>query len=172
MAVTVRKVTLWRRHLDNKPGALARVLEPLAGAGADLRIAMGYRIPGLESRAVLELAPVTGRAAFAAAREAGLAPSDIPTLVVEGGDAPGVGAAQSRALEEAGINVAFLVAQVLGGRFSAVYGFDSEKDAERAGRLLKRAAPARRGAATRKRTTRKRTARKRTTSARARGRRG
>lgn len=146
MAVTVRKVTLWRRHLDNKPGALAQVLEPLAGAGADLRIAMGYRIPGLESRAVLELAPVTGKAAFAAARLAGLAPSDIPTLVVEGPDARGLGLAQSRALEEAGINVAFLVAQVLGGRFSAVYGFDSEKDAERAVRLLKRAAPARREA--------------------------
>lgn len=156
MAVTVRKVELWRRHLDNKPGALAQVLEPLAGAGADLRIAMGYRIPGLETRAVLELAPVTGKAAFTAARQAGLAPSDIPTLVVEGKDAPGLGLAQSRALEGAGINVAFLVAQVLGGRFSAVYGFDSEKDAERAVRLLKRAAPPRGAAASRKRTARRR----------------
>jgi hypothetical protein len=150
MAITVRKVTLWRRHVDNRPGALVQVLEPLAGAGADLQIAMGYRIPGLESRAVLELAPVTGKAAFAAARQAGLAPSDIPTLVVEGDDAPGLGLAQSRALEEAGINVAFLIAQVLGRRFSAVYGFDSEKDAERAGKLLKRAAPSRRRAAPRR----------------------
>ena len=142
MAVTVRKVTLWRRDLENRPGALARVLEPLAGAGADLQIAMGYRIPGQESRAVLELAPVTGRRASAAAGAAGLAPSQIPTLVVEGDNAPSVGLAQSRALAEAGINIAFLIAQVLGRRFSAVYGFETQHDADRAAAILKRAAPA------------------------------
>ncbi|HET8646689.1 MAG TPA: hypothetical protein VFO85_14440, partial [Vicinamibacteria bacterium] len=151
---TVRKVTLWRRDLDNRPGALAQVLAPLAGAGADLQIAMGYRIPGQESRAVLELAPVSGNRAMDAARESGLGPSDIPTLVVEGDNAAGVGLAQSRALGEAGINVAFLIAQVMGRRFSAVYGFATTEDANRAAALLKRAAPAARKKAA-ARTTRK-----------------
>lgn len=155
MAITVRKVTLWRRHLENRPGALAQVLEPLSGAGTNLQIAMGYRIPGLETRAVLELAPVTGKAAFAAARQAGLAPSEIPTLVVEGDDAPALGLAQSRALAEAGINVAFLIAQVMGRRFSAVYGFERQEDADRAASLLKRAGPQRRGGGGRKKAARK-----------------
>jgi hypothetical protein len=104
---------------------------------------MGYRIPGQERRAVLELAPVSGGRASAAARAAGLGPSEIPTLVVEGDNAPAVGLAQSRALGEAGINVAFLIAQVMGRRFSAVYGFETKEDADRAARLLKRAAPER-----------------------------
>jgi hypothetical protein len=145
MAVTVRKVTLWRRHLDNRPGALAQVLEPLASAGADLQVAMGYRIPGRESEAVLELAPVSGRSSTDAARKAGLQPSSIPTLVVEGDNASGVGLAQSRALAEAGINLAFLIAQVMGRKVSAVFGFETQEDADRAARILKRAVPERSG---------------------------
>ena len=139
MAVTVRRVTLWRSEVDNRPGALSRVLAPLAGAAADLQIAMGYRIPGQESRAVLELAPVSGRAAVAAAEGSGLSRSDIPTLVVEGDNAPGMGLRQSQALAAAGINIAFLIAQVMGRRFSAVFGFESAEEATRAQAILKRA---------------------------------
>jgi hypothetical protein len=160
MALTIRKVTLWRRDLDNHPGALAAVLEPLAAAGADLQVAMGYRIPGQESRAVVELAPVTGRRSAAAAEAAGLAPSPIPTVVVEGDDAPSVGLAQSRALGAAGINIAFLIAQSLGRRYSAVFGFETQADADRAVALLKRATPAKR-ASRRKAAPRKKAARKR-----------
>ena len=43
MAVRVRTITLWRREVENKPGALARTLEPLARAGADLEVLMAYR---------------------------------------------------------------------------------------------------------------------------------
>lgn len=160
MAVTIRKVTLWRRDLDNRPGALAGVLEPLAAAGADLQVAMGYRIPGQESRAVVELAPVTGRRASAAAEAAGLAPSPIPTVVVEGDDAPSVGLLQSRALAAAGINIAFLIAQAMGRRYTAVFGFETQADADRAVAVLKKATPARRSTA-RKSPSSKKPARKR-----------
>jgi hypothetical protein len=172
MAVTVRRVTLWRREVDNRPGALARILEPLAEAATDLQVAMGYRIPGQESRAVLELAPVTGRGAVAAAEDSGLSRSDIPTLVVEGDNAPGMGLRQSQVLAEAGVNIAFLIAQVVGRRFSAVFGFESADDAARAQALLKRAsAPVKKraGAARPRPPARKRPAAKR---ARARGMRG
>jgi hypothetical protein len=30
MAVTVKEITLWRREIDNQPGVLAQVLDPLA----------------------------------------------------------------------------------------------------------------------------------------------
>ena len=42
MAVSVKKVTLWRKEVSHAPGVLAGVLEPLAGAGANLRVVMGY----------------------------------------------------------------------------------------------------------------------------------
>jgi hypothetical protein len=143
MAVTVKKVALWRRELDNRPGALAGVLEPLSRAGADLQVAMGYRFPGDESRAAVEVAPVANRKAEAAAKGAGLTPSGIPTLMVAGDNRPGLGFAVSQGMADAGINMAFLVAQVVGRRYSAVYGFESDADADRAAAIIKKASSAR-----------------------------
>jgi hypothetical protein len=139
MPVTVKKTILWRRELDNRPGALAGVLEPLVRAGANFQIAMGYRFPGNESRAAVELAPVTGKKSTSAAQAAGLQPSSIPTLVVIGDDRPGLGYALAQGMADAGINLAFLVAQVLGRKYSAIFGFESEADADRAAAIIKRA---------------------------------
>jgi hypothetical protein len=144
MPVTVKKVVLWRRELDNRPGALAGVLEPLVRAGASFQIAMGYRFPGDEGRAAVELAPVTGKKSAAAAQRAGLQPSSIPTLLVTGDDRPGLGYALAQGMADAGINMAFLVAQVLGRKYSAIFGFESEADADRAAAIIKRATAAKR----------------------------
>ena len=46
MAVSIKKVTLWRTEVENKPGALSSVLAPLAEAGADLQVVMGYHYHG------------------------------------------------------------------------------------------------------------------------------
>ena len=140
MPVTVKRMTLWRRDLENVPGALATVLDPLAKAGADLQVAMGYRIPGQESRAVIELAPVQGRRAAAAAEQSGLRPSDIPTLVVQGDNRPGLGRDLADEMGRAGINMAFLVALVVGRRYSGVFGFDRDEDAKKAAVIIKRTA--------------------------------
>ena len=61
MAVTIKPITLWRTEVQDRPGALAEVLEPLAAAGADLQVVMGYKIPGDRTRSVLELWPVSGK---------------------------------------------------------------------------------------------------------------
>jgi hypothetical protein len=138
MAVSVKKITLWRSEIDNRPGALASVLEPLAGTGADLQVAMGYRFPGNATRAAIELAPVQGKKAATAARKAGLAPSGIPTLIVQGENRAGLGARLSRAMGDAGIDMAFLVAQVVGRKYAGIFGFDSEEDAARAAGVIKK----------------------------------
>jgi hypothetical protein len=143
MPVNVKKITLWRREIANQPGALATVLEPIATAGADLQVAMGYRIPGRESQAVVELAPVEDRKQTSAAEQAGLRPSDIPTLVVQGDNRPGLGYALARELGQAGVNMAFLVALVVGRRYSGVFGFESQEDAAKAAEILRRATAAR-----------------------------
>lgn len=138
MAVNVKSVTLWKRDIENQPGTLADTLAPLASAGANLQVVMAYRYPGDESRATLEIYPVSGKKAAAAAQQAGLSASGIPTLVVEGDDRPALGHAIARAIADAGINIAFLVAQVIGRKYSAVLGFESETDAKRAAGLIKK----------------------------------
>ena len=137
MPVTVKRITLWRREVVNEPGVLASTLEPLATAGADLRVVMGYRFPEETTRAAIEIFPVAGKKPTAAAQQAGLAPFDLACLLVEGDNRPGFGAAVGRALAEAGINITFLVAQVLGRRFTAVIGFATDQDATVATRAIK-----------------------------------
>ena len=161
MALSVKKVALWRRELSNRPGALAAVLEPLSRAGADLQVAMGYRFPGDESRAAIEVAPVTSRKATAAAQGAGMQPSGIPTLMVVGDNRPGLGYAFSQGMADAGINMAFLVAQVIGGRYSAVLGFESDADADRAAGIVKQASRANKASSAGKKSRGRKTSRKR-----------
>jgi len=148
MAVSVKKIALWRKEAEHRPGALAAALEPLASAGANLRIVMGYALPGEAGRAVIELFPVSGKKAAAAAIGAGMAASTIPCLLVEGDDRPGLGARLARAVADEGANVSFVMAETIGRKFSAVFGFGNDADAEKASRAIRAAAkppkPARR----------------------------
>jgi predicted amino acid-binding ACT domain protein len=139
MALTVKEITLWRREIDNRPGMLAQVLGPLAKAAADVEVLMAYRFPGDESRGAVELYPISGKKAAAAAQAAGLTAADIPAVLVTGTNRPGIGFATTTSIAENGINLAFVVAQVIGSKFSAVYGFDTAADRRKAVALLKKA---------------------------------
>ena len=139
MPVKVKKITLWRKELQNRPGTLAEALEPIAKAGADLQVVMGYCYPGDKSKAAVELFPVAGKKPTAAAQSAGLAPASIPALHVEGDNKAGLGHAIGRGLADAGVNLDFLVAQVIGRKYSAVIGFENEADAEKAIAVIKKA---------------------------------
>ena len=140
MPVTVKKIVLWRKEVENRPGALASGLAPLAGAGADLQVLMAYRYPGEESKAAIELYPVTAKKSVAAAQEAGLSAASIPALLVEGDNKPGLGHAIAQAIANEGIDMDFVVAQVIGRRFSAVFGFGSEEDATKSIGLIRKTA--------------------------------
>ena len=140
MAVTVKKITLWRKEVAHEAGTLAGVLEPLAQAGASLRVVMGYAIPGESNRAAVEVFPVTGKKAMAAAPAAGLSASPIACLLIEGDDRAGLGAAMARAIADAGVNISFMIAQTVGRKFSAACGFESDADAATASKAIKSAA--------------------------------
>jgi hypothetical protein len=60
-------------------------------------------------------------------------------LVVEGDNRPGLGHAIAKAIGDAGINISFVMAQVVGRRYSAVFGLENEADASKAATLIKRA---------------------------------
>ena len=139
MAITVKKAALWRTEVDNRPGALASALEPLAQAGADLQVVMAYRYPGADKAAV-ELHPISGRKPIAAAKTADLARSSIPVLLIEGDNRPGLGYQLAKAIGDAGVNMSFVMAQVISRRYSAVFGFENEADVAKAATLIKKAA--------------------------------
>ena len=140
MAVTVKDISLWRKEVENKPGVLTQTLEPLAKAGANLKVVMGYRYPGDETKAAIELYSIAGRKSAAASQAAGLTPSFIPTLLVQGDDKPGLAHRIARALSDAGMDLSFFVAQAIGKRYAAIIGFTNETDAKKAAVLIKKAA--------------------------------
>jgi hypothetical protein len=139
MAVTVKKVVLWRTEVSNDTGKLAQVLEPLANAKANLRVVMGYGL-GDSGRAAIELFPVSGKKVTAAAQAAGLSASPIACLLAEGDDRAGLGRDIARAIADTGVNIHFLIAETVGRKFSAVFGFASDTDAATAAKAIKIAA--------------------------------
>ena len=144
MAITLKKITLWRKEVDDKPGALADTLALLAQARTDLQAVMGYRYQGDQGKAAIELHPVSGKKAIEAARSAGLATSPIPTVLLQGDNRPGLGHTIAKALGDASINLGFVLAQVVGRKYAAVFGFENDSDAAKAIALIRKAAaPAR-----------------------------
>ena len=139
MPVTVKRISLWRKEAENRTGLLAQTLEPLAKAGADLGVVMGYRLPGNESKAAIEIYPVSGKKLTSAATGTGLTASAIPTLLVEGDNKPGLAYKIAQTIANAGADVSFFVAQAIGRRYSAVIGFANDADAKMATTLIKKA---------------------------------
>jgi hypothetical protein len=142
MAIAVKKIVLWRKEVDNRPGILANALAPLASAGTDIHVVLAYRFPGHQTKAAIELYPVVGKKSASAAKEAGFGPSTIPALLVEGDNRAGVGYATAQAIADAGISMDFLVAQVIGRKYSAVFGFESGADAAKCAAIIRKAVAA------------------------------
>lgn len=147
MAVTIKSITIWRQEVENRPGRLAQTLVPLAAAGADLQVVMGYRVPGHEGKAVLEVYPVAGRRTTKAAEAAGLAAAPMPSLLVQGDNKPGLGLTIADAVQEAGLNFNFLVAQVVGRKYSAVMGFETAAAQKQAAAIIRKVSAPRKTAA-------------------------
>ncbi len=138
MSIRVKKVVVWRTEVANRPGEMARALEPLARQNLDLVI--GYQ------GAVVDVAAVAGKKATAAAQSVGFKPLPTSMILVEGDNRPGVCFAAARALGDAGISMDAVVAQTIGRKYRALFGFTNDADAKRAAGVIKKAvAPARRG---------------------------
>jgi len=142
MAVTVKKIVLWRKEVENRSGVLAETLAPLAKAGTDLQILLAYRYTGDQTKAAVEAYPVTGKKSQTAAQEAGLSAASIPVVLVEGDNKAGLGHRIAQSIAEAGISLNFVVAQVVGRKYSAVFGFDSEDAAAKGMTSIRKAVAA------------------------------
>ena len=75
MAVRVKGIVLWRKETENQSGVLAGSLEPFAKGGVNLQVVMGgYRYPGNEQKAAIELYAVAVKKLTKAAQAADLSP--------------------------------------------------------------------------------------------------
>ena len=138
MSLTVTKVDVWAAQIDDKPGGLARLLEALAGAGADLECVVARRDPSKTGKGVVFLTPVKGADVRKAAKAEGLASAEkLATLKVEGNDAPGLGFLITSAIADSGVNLRGVSGTVVGRKFVVYLGFDGNADAAKAARALK-----------------------------------
>jgi len=139
MALKVSKVDVWVGSLKDRPGALAKKLQALADAGAELAFMIARRAPDKPGRGVVFLTPLKGAAQLGAAKKAGLRKTkSLNSVRVEGADKPGLGAKVSATLAENGVNLRGVSAAVIGRRFVMHLALDSGADAGKAVRLLKK----------------------------------
>jgi hypothetical protein len=134
MSIRVKKVVVWRTEVANRPGEMARVLEPLAQQ--DLELVIGYQ------GAVIDIAPVVGKKATTAAKTAGFKPLPTSMILLEGENRPGICFTAARALGNAGVSMDSVVAQVVGRKYQALFGFTNDTDANTAAALIKKAVEA------------------------------
>ena len=138
MALKVTKTDVWAVEIQDQPGGLAKVMEAIAGAGADLQCVIARRQPDKPGTGVAFVTPIKGKKVLAAATAAGFQETQrIATLRVEGPDRPGAGAHLAQAIAEAGVNLRGISAVALGSKFVGYLGFDNWGDAHRAAAALR-----------------------------------
>jgi hypothetical protein len=138
MGAKVTKVEVWAGEVQDRPGTLAAVLGALAGAGANLECVIARRQANKPGTDVVYVTPIKGKKVQSAAAGAGLRPAaEIATLRVEGNNKAGYGSRMTAAIGAAGVNLRGLSAAVVGTKFVAYLGFDSQEDAAKAAKAIK-----------------------------------
>ena len=127
MAYEIKKVDVWAADVPNRAGTLARVLEQLSGAGANLEFMIARKVDENTSRVFI--APIKGTKVQKAAAAAGLAKAaGLYSLRIEGPNKAGVGAKLTSAIAEKGINLRGASAAGLGKTAVFYFALSSEQD--------------------------------------------
>lgn len=115
MSMIVQEVNVWAGDLMNRPEKLARVLEALASAGAELEFLVARRVSETTSRVFV--APLRNERQQLAAMDVGLVPATgMHAIRIDSPDRQGLGAEITRAVAAAGINIRGATAATIGGR--------------------------------------------------------
>jgi len=125
--------------IDDRAGGAAEKLEALAKAGADLEVVFARRTPEHQGQGILFAGPIEGAKVKRAAEEAGFKRSEnIHGVRIEGGDKPGLGSKIARTLADSGISFRGMQASVVGKNFLSFIALDSEEDAAKAVKALRK----------------------------------
>jgi hypothetical protein len=138
MALKVTKTDVWATEIQDQPGGLAKVMETIAGAGANLECVIARRQPDKPGTGVVFITPLRGKKLLAAAATVGFNEAQrVATLKVEGGDRPGLGAQLAQAVGAAGVSMRGVSAAAVGRKFVAYLGFDNWDAANKAAAAIK-----------------------------------
>jgi len=138
MAFDIKRVDVWAGEIDDRPGALAKKLGALWAAGANLDFVIARRQPDKPGTGVVFLAPLEGSQQMQSARGAGLEKAaGLRSVRITGPDRPGLGAAMTEAIGNAGINMRGLSAAAVGDHCVTYLAFDTNADAAKAMKILK-----------------------------------
>lgn len=137
MSYKVSKIQVYAGDIMNRPGMLARVLEALAAAGANLEFVIARRVTENTSRVFV--APLNNAKVLRAAADVGLSrAAAMHALRIEGPDRPGLGARITRAIADAGVNIRGLSAASPGKRNVCYIAFAKADELTRAMSALKK----------------------------------
>jgi len=138
MKLEVTRVDVWVAQIKDQPGALAGKLAALRDGGASLEFMIARRAPEKPGTGVVFVTPIKGAKALAAARKVGFRKTkSLHALRLATTDKPGLGAAVTLALAEAGINLRGASGAALGRKAILHLAFDKSADATRAMKALK-----------------------------------
>jgi len=139
MAIKASRNDVWMAVIDDRAGGAAEKLEALARAGADLEVVFARRTPEHQGQGILFAGPIEGAKVKRAAEEAGFKRSEnIHGVRIEGSDKPGLGSRIARTLADSGISFRGMQASVVGKNFLSFIALDSEEDAAKAVKALRK----------------------------------
>jgi hypothetical protein len=138
MDLLVERADVWAATIQDKPGGLAELLDPLRLAGADLQFIIARRAPEKPGTGVVFVTPLqNGREIRAAALVGFNVSQSLHSVRVMGQDRPGVAAELAQKLADGGINLRGFSASVIGTQFVAYVAVDSLGDANKAMEILR-----------------------------------
>jgi hypothetical protein len=139
MKLQISRVDVWAASIKDTPGALTGKLEALADAGAGLDFVIARRAPDKPGTGVVFVTPIKGAVQLKAAKKARFRKTkSLHGIRIMATDRPGLGAKLARQIADAGINLRGLSAAAIGKRAIFNLAFDSNTDATKAVRCLKR----------------------------------
>ena len=137
MPYTINKVQVWAADIPNRPGTLARVLNGLSDAGAQLEFMIARKVDNETSR--IFVAPIKGPKQQKAAVNLGLVrASGMHSLRIEGPDRPGLGAKITRTVAEKGINLRGASAAAIGRRAVFYLALEREQGLKDTTRIVRK----------------------------------
>ncbi len=131
--MTVRKVVALTVDVEDRPGALAELTQPVADAGINL-LAI-YAGPMGGGKAKVSCVPDDPDKLRALAAEGGVSVQEREILFVEGDDRPGAGAEVARKLANGGLNIEVMLGTGSAGKFAMCIAVAPE-DVDRAAAAL------------------------------------
>lgn len=138
MPYRITRVEVYAGDVMNRPGMLARILEAVSAAGANLEFVIARRVTENTSRVFI--APLTTAKTIRAAADVGLhKAAGTHALRIEGPDKPGLGARITRAIADAGLNIRGLSAASPGKSNVCYISFATGDELATATRILKKA---------------------------------